>query len=294
MPPRLELRELLQQLLGPGYELRHELTGAGMSRVFVAREVALDRQVVVKVLPPELVTEAGLARFRREVQVTARLQHPHILPVLSTGGAGELRYYIAPYVASESLRRHLAGGHRLPTDQALAITLELLGAVALAHSHGIIHCDIKPGNVLLSGDHAILADFGIARALHEGDEPHDLTGSSTIDHAAYTPPERARDASADLWAIAVVAHEAITGAVPSLPASPERILADWRAADPALDPLTAPLAAGVIARALHEDPTARFPSAEAFAQALRRAVRATGTFAAIPAPAARRRWRNAA
>lgn len=293
MASRPELRQLLQQLLGLGYELQHELTGAGMSRVFVAREIALDRQVVVKVLPPELVTEAGLARFRREVQVTARLQHPHILPVLSTGGAGDLRYYIAPYVASESLRRHLAGGHHLSVEQALAITLELLGAVALAHSHGIIHCDIKPGNVLLSGGHAILADFGIARALHEGDD-HDVAGSSTVDHAAYTPPERARDASADLWAIAVLTHEAITGAVPSLPASPERILADWRTADAALDELTAPLAAGVIARALHEDPGARFPSAEAFAQALRRAVRATGTFPTVPASGARRRWRKAA
>ncbi len=288
MPPhrRPELRELLQQLLGPGYELQHELTGAGMSRVFVARELSLDRQVVVKVLPPELVTDAGLARFRREVQVTARLQHPHILPVLSTGGEGDLRYYVAPYVASESLRRHLARGNRLPVEQALAIALELLGAIALAHSHGIIHCDIKPGNVLLSGSHAILADFGIARALHEHDDAHDLMGSSMMDHAAYSPPGHARDAAADLWAIAVLTHEAITGSTPALPALPDRMVAEWAAADPGVDPQSAALPAAVIARALHQDPDARFPSAEAFAEALRRAVRATGAFTAIAPPRA--------
>ena len=179
MSPHKELPRLLQPLLGEQFRLERELPGAGMSRVFVAHEVELDRRVAVKVLPPELVTSDAIARFRREMQLTAQLQHPHILPVITAGGRDDLLYFVTPYVEGESLRGFLAKGERVSFDAALAMALELLSAATYAHARGIVHRDIKPGNVLLSGRHSILADFGIARALHADDDaPPGPTGSS--------------------------------------------------------------------------------------------------------------------
>jgi serine/threonine-protein kinase len=260
-----ELADELQAALGADVRLTRELPGGGMSRVFLARETALKRDVVVKVLPPELLTARSLERFRREIELTAQLQHPHILPVLSAGGAGRLTYYITPYVRGESLRSRLAAGS-LGLDDALRLTRELLGAVRYAHGHRVVHRDIKPGNVLLSEGHAILADFGIARALADPDGGHpELSGSGATGTAAYLAPERPRDATADLYAIAALLREMIAGAPRS--ARRDAIL-------------------GVIARATDPDPAVRPATAEALLRDLeheggRRRVRApllTGAF----------------
>ena len=230
----IHLPDALQAKLGPAFQVERELAGGGMSRVFLAHEVALKRDVVVKVLPPDLLTTASLARFRREIEVTAQLQHPHILPVLSAGGDEQLSWYVTPFVRGESLRDRLAVGP-LPASEALAITLELLDALRFAHGRGIIHRDIKPGNVLLSEGHAILADFGIARALGDpiGD-PQGPTGSSAAGTEAYRAPERPQDASADLYGTAVLLREML-GPTPAGGgrAALETILARATAHDPA-------------------------------------------------------------
>jgi len=242
----------LQSRLGPAYRLERELTGGGMSRVFLAHEVALKRDVVVKVLPPDLLTASSLARFRREIEVTAQLQHPHILPVLSAGGDERLSWYITPYVRGESLRDRLAEGP-LPEDQALRIGSELLGALRSAHVRGIVHRDIKPGNVLLSEGHAILADFGIARALTDPEGGvAGPSGSSVAGTEAYRAPERPQDAQADLYGTAVLLREMLGPA----PANGRR------------GPIDA-----VVDRATGGDPATRFRDADAFLGALREAAR---------------------
>jgi hypothetical protein len=205
-----QLFDRLERLLGATHELRRELAGGGMSRVFVAHETALKRDVVVKVLPPELISDASAERFAREVELTARLQHPHILPVLSAGGDGDLLYYFTPYVPGESLRARLATG-TMAVDEAVQLTAEVLDALAAAHAHGVVHRDVKPGNVLVSGHHAILADFGIARALGVAGEV--AAEASTLAGArAYMAPERERGPAADLFSVAVMAHEMLLGA----------------------------------------------------------------------------------
>ncbi len=162
-----ELREQLQRTIGAGYVIERELGGGGMSRVFVAREVALDRLVVVKVLPPELSAAVSVERFRREIQLSAGLQHPHIVPVLTTGVSDGLPYFTMPYVDGESLRARLAREHELPVNDTVSILRDVAKALAYAHARGIVHRDIKPDNVLLSGGSAVVTDFGVAKALSE-------------------------------------------------------------------------------------------------------------------------------
>jgi serine/threonine-protein kinase len=265
----MPLRDALQSLLGPAFEIRRELSGGGMSRVFVAYEAALKREVAVKVLPPDLVSAKSVARFRTEIQVTAQLQHPHILPVVTAGGDERLLFYIVPLVAGGSLRDRLSAGNRPVFADAVRIATELLGAVAFAHDRGIIHRDIKPGNVLLSEGHAILADFGIARALeaiHDGDTTG--SGTSVATPAQYMAPERPRGAPADLYAVAVLTHEMLSGKLPEPDTSVEAADLAIRAAHPAADRTNTRTVAAALSRALTRDPAKRFASAADFRTAL--------------------------
>src|SRR5688572_15377709 len=165
-PPTLtELREQLQTTLGSAYTLERELGGGGMSRVFIAEDTSLGRKVVVKVLLPELAATVNVERFRREIQVAARLQHPHIVPVHSAGVSDGLPYYTMPFIEGESLRARLARAGELPVHDAARILRDVLSALSYAHEHGVVHRDIKPDNVLLTGNHAVVADFGVAKAL---------------------------------------------------------------------------------------------------------------------------------
>ncbi len=219
------IRERLQRALGSQYSLEREL-GGGMSRVFLAEEIALARKVVVKVLPTSLIGEMSSERFAREIRVSARLQHPGIVPVLSVGTADELPYYVMPYVAGESLRHRLAqmeGGHRLPLANAVAILRDVARALAFAHGQGVIHRDIKPENILLTGDAAVVADFGVAKALDAARTQGDTVASPTLTQAgtslgtpAYMSPEQAAgdpslDARSDIYAFGVVAYEMLAG-----------------------------------------------------------------------------------
>jgi eukaryotic-like serine/threonine-protein kinase len=205
--------------LGNAFLLERELAG-GMSRVFVARERALGRTVVLKVLPPELAAGISSERFRREIQLAASLQHPHIVPLLSAGQAGDFLYYTMPFIEGESLRARLAQRGELPIRTAVRILGEVARALAYAHRHGIVHRDIKPDNILLTEDEAQVADFGIAKAITASAEQAGLTTAGVaLGTPIYMAPEQAvadptTDARADLYALGVVAYEMLSGQPP--------------------------------------------------------------------------------
>ncbi len=268
------LHDWLQRALAPEYEILRELGGGGMSRLYLARERALGRNVVVKVLPPEYLTDDSVVRFQREVTLTARLQHPNILPVLRAGKAGELLFYIAPFIEGESLRQRIDRDRTLAAADCAAILEESTRALAFAHARGVVHRDVKPGNILLSDGHAVLADFGIARALVP--EPHapSITLTDTRPGTpAYMAPERPDDPTADLYALAVVGHEMLTGERPIGEVSAASILrlraANGRAPDRAARHL-----ARVIARMLAIRPADRIPSADVLLRQLTSPTRA--------------------
>ena len=165
MPVTSTLREQLQTALGQAYVLDRELGGGGMSHVFLAHEQALGRQVVVKVLLPELAAGVNIDRFRREIQLAAQLQHPHIVPLLSAGEADGLPYFIMPFVTGESLRARIGREGELPIAETVRILRDVVSALAYAHAQGVVHRDVKPDNVLLSGGVAVVTDFGVAKAV---------------------------------------------------------------------------------------------------------------------------------
>ena len=216
------LRERLQAALSGSYRLDRELGGGAMSRVFVAHETALGRTVVVKVLPPELAGGLNTERFKREIQTAARLQHPHVVPVLTAGAVDGTPYYTMPFVEGESLRARLNRDGALSISETVHILRDVARALQYAHEHGVIHRDIKPDNVLLAGASATVADFGIAKAVSASrTEAHStLTSAGTsIGTPAYIAPEQAAgdvntDHRADLYAFGCMAYELLCGETP--------------------------------------------------------------------------------
>jgi len=218
-----ELRAQLQSALGASYTIERELGGGGMSRVYVARETALGRTVVVKVLPPELSSVMSAERFRREIQLAASLHHPHIVPVLAAGEADGLLYYTMPLVEGESLRSKLSREGELSMPEAIRLLQQVADALSYAHEHGIVHRDLKPENILLSGRHAHVVDFGVAKALSASAVDGSENGLTSVGIAlgtpAYMAPEQAAadpqsDHRVDIYALGIVAYEALTGAHP--------------------------------------------------------------------------------
>ena len=274
-----DLATRLQAALGDAYRIERELGGGGMSRLFVAEEASLHRRVVVKVLPPQFASEVSAARFRQEVEVAARLQHPNILPVLAAGTRDDLIYYIIPYVPGESLRHRLTREGRLPVPDALEILREVADALAYAHSEGILHRDIKPENVLLMGRHASLTDFGVARALSEARTGEPLTETGlAVGTPGYMAPEQAAgerhlDARADVYALAVVGYEMLTGKPPFEGPTAQAVLAAHLTITPRpLSEIRPEVPAGVsevIARALHKSPVDRLRTAAELRDGLR-------------------------
>ena len=234
-------RAALQQALGPGYVLGEALGGGGMSAVYRAHEVALDRPVVVKVLPPELAASVSVERFRREILVSAALQHPNIVPVLGAGEVAGLPYFLMPYVAGESLRARLARGP-LGIREAVGVLRDVTRALAHAHRNGLVHRDIKPDNILLSGGAAMVSDFGVAKALTSSGSSRRTTSGAHVAAAvatasgiavgtpAYMAPEQAAgdpatDHRADLYALGIVAWEMLTGGSPYSGLTPQQVIA---------------------------------------------------------------------
>ncbi|MEO5511627.1 MAG: serine/threonine-protein kinase, partial [Longimicrobiales bacterium] len=272
-----DLREQLQQQLGDTYRLERELSG-GMSRVFVAEEAALGRKVVIKVLPPETVAAVNVARFRREIQLAASLQHPHIVPLLTAGSKGDLLYYVMPFIEGESLRARLARRGEFPVNDVISVMRDTASALAYAHSHGVVHRDIKPDNILLNGNFAVVTDFGVAKAVSEATSGSNVTSAGVaLGTPSYMAPEQAAadpntDHRADIYALGVVGYELLAGTPPFTGSSPQMILAAHVTRTP--DNVTThrasvPLAvANIIMRCLEKKPGDRFQSADELLQQL--------------------------
>ncbi len=217
------LQGRLAAALGSQYQIESELPAGGMSRVFLARDTALDRRVVIKVLAPDRAGVLSTERFRKEALLAASLQHPHIVPILAAGAVDDVPYLVMPFVAGLSLRQRLESTGALPLRDAVRILLDVARACAYAHEHGIVHRDIKPDNVLMSGDAAMITDFGVARAVAAGGAgPQDsrLTQEGfTVGSPRYMAPEQAAgdpdiDHRADIYAFGVLAFELVAGAPP--------------------------------------------------------------------------------
>jgi eukaryotic-like serine/threonine-protein kinase len=272
----MSLREQLQQTLGTAYTLERELGGGGMSRVFVAEETALRRKVVVKVLPPEVAAGVNADRFKREIQLAARLQHPHIVPLLSAGEMNGVPYYTMPFVEGESIRARLARTGAMSITEVIGVLRDVAKALSYAHERGIVHRDIKPDNVLLSGDSATVADFGIAKAIAAARTDGGTVGATltsigaSIGTPAYMAPEQAAaDPStnhrADIYAFGCMAYELLAGRPPFVATTPQRLLAAHMSDDP--DPIlqyradTPPQLAELVMRCLVKDADDRPQSA---------------------------------
>ena len=274
----------LQAALGDAYALERELGGGGMSRLFVATERSLNRQVVIKVLPPELASEVSAARFKKEIEVAAQMQHPHIVPILAAGSDDDLLWYVMPYVRGESLRHRLKASGKLPVRDAMRILIEVADALAYAHRQGIVHRDIKPENILLEEGHAVLADFGVARAIvaaraTSAVDGANLTGTGmSVGTPTYMSPEQAAgesnvDARADIYALGLVGYEMLAGQHPfgASGSVQSMVVAHLTEPAPPVARLRAETPSGVnaaIARALAKRPDERFRTAEEFRDAL--------------------------
>jgi len=231
----MELPDQLQETLGPAYTLDRELGGGGMSRVFVATETALARQIVVKVMPPDSAGHMSLERFKREIKLAASLQHPHIVPLLSAGESRGLPFYTMPFVKGESLRERLVKGE-LSVKDTIHVLHDVASALAYAHREGIVHRDIKPENIILSGGVAVVTDFGVSKALNVATS--ELSAASegltslgvALGTPAYMSPEQASadpriDHRADIYAFGCVAYELLVGTSPFAGRTPQQMLA---------------------------------------------------------------------
>ena len=259
------------------YVLESELGHGGMATVYRAQDLKHQRLVALKVLRPELAAVLGQERFLREVWVTARLNHPHILPLLDSGVADGLLYYVMPYVEGESLRDRLGREKQLPLDDALQIAREVAEAMSYAHGHGVVHRDIKPENILLESGHAVVADFGIARAIGvAGGERLTETGA-VVGTPAYMSPEQTEgradlDGRSDLYSLGCVLYEMLAGRPPFVGPTRESVVHQHLTAEPpsivSLRPAVPGWTAAALSRALAKTPADRFNAMTLFGEAI--------------------------
>jgi serine/threonine-protein kinase len=307
----MDVPDRLRDALAGRYTLERELGAGGMATVYLAHDLRHDRKVALKLLREDLSASLGKERFLREIKVAAALQHPHILPLYDSGAADNLLYYVMPYVDGPSLRDKLAKEGELPIAEAARILRDVADALTEAHRHGVVHRDLKPENVMLRGRHALVMDFGVAKALSEATGRQSLT---TVGVALGTPtymaPEQAVadphvDHRADIYAFGVVAYELLAGRPPFTGATPQQVLAAHVTAAP--EPVTAyravpPPLAALVMRCLEKRPADRWQSAEELVPQLEALMTPSGGItptatqpvaaaAAPPAPGASRlRW----
>ena len=267
----------LAQALAGRYALARELGQGGMATVYLAHDQKHDRHVAIKVLRPELAAVLGAERFLAEIKTTASLQHPHILPLFDSGSAGGFLYYVMPFIEGESLRDRLAREARLDIADAVRIATQVADALDYAHAHGIVHRDIKPENIMLSSGHAVVADFGIARAIDAAGGAQLTTAGLAIGTPAYMSPEQSAgestlDGRSDQYALATVLFELLAGEPPFTGQTAQAIIArrlgSVSAGVRVLRPAVPVGVERALARALERTPADRFPSAGAFAAAL--------------------------
>jgi serine/threonine-protein kinase len=261
--------------------VERELGRGGMAFVFLARDRRYERPVAIKVLDPEIATAVGAERFLREIRITAQLQHPHIVPLLDSGEAGSLLYAVMPFIEGESLRDRLMARSRLPTTEAVSIATEVADALDYAHRRGVIHRDVKPENILISNGHAVVADFGVARAIG-------LAGGSTltgvgfpIGTAAYMSPEQATAASpvdgrSDIYSLGCMLYEMLAGRMAFSGPNLKSVLTQQLTTDPPLIHISRPevpeKVIAIVRRCLQKQPEDRYQTAGEVAEALRDAL----------------------
>lgn len=288
--------ERLQAALAGRYRLERELGRGGMATVYAAQDLKHDRAVAIKVLGTELAAVLGPERFLREIKLTAQLNHPHILPLLDSGDADGLLYYVMPYAEGESLRDRLNQEKQLPIEDALRIAREVADALDFAHAHNLVHRDIKPENILLEARHAIVADFGIARAISAvGGEKLTATGVA-IGTPEYMSPEQAAggrdlDGRSDIYALGCVLYEMLAGQPPFVGPTAESVLHQHLTSEtPDVTGMRRAVSRECVAalrRALEKVPADRFVTGAAFAEALQAGIHS-------PRRAGRLAWRRAA
>jgi len=280
----LSLAEQIRETLGSSFTVERELGGGGMSRVFVAYDQALERRVVVKVLAPELMADVNAERFRREILVIAGLQHPHIVPVLSAGDMGGRPYLVMPFVDGESLRARIARGGPMRIVEAVSVLRDVARALAYAHERGIVHRDIKPDNVLIHAGSAVVADFGVAKALDVARRTPGMASHGTLTAAGasmgtpgYMAPEQiAADPNADyrvdIYAFGMTAYEMLAGKGPFHGRPPHALLAAHLSEDPPplaeLRPEVPAALASLVMRCLEKDADRRPQTAQHILTAL--------------------------
>ncbi|MGH7527126.1 MAG: serine/threonine-protein kinase [Gemmatimonadales bacterium] len=271
------VREVLAEALHDRYSLERELGRGGMATVFLARDVHQQQPVAIKVMHPSLADALDRKRFLREMGIAASLAHPLIVPLYDSGHAGDVPYYIMPYVEGESLYDRLQRERRLSLEDALQITHDVAAALGYAHSRGVLHRDVKPENILLAGGRALVADFGLARAIGAADYRRLTETGIIVGTLYYMSPEQLRedrdlDQRADIYSLGCILYEMLTGGPPytgrSLTEVASRIL---RASVPSVRRLRADVPAAVdqaIGRALTKSAPGRFPTMEEFAAVL--------------------------
>jgi len=302
----------LSDALADRYRIERELGAGGMATVYLAQDLKHDRQVAVKVLRPELAATLGPERFAREIAVAARLQHPHILGLLDSGEADGFFYYVMPYVDGETLRDRLARGGELPVPDTVRLLGEVAEALAVAHKAGVVHRDIKPENILLSGRHALVMDFGVAKAVSEASGRQQLTTAGVaLGTPAYMAPEQASadphmDGRVDIYALGVLGYEMLTGHTPFPGLNPQQTLAAHVTQAPA--PVgqqragLSPALEAVVMRCLAKRAADRFQSADELVAALEPLATPSGGMTptqtmpvgAMSEPRGRPRWLRAA
>ena len=303
--PVIDVLEALRRGLAPHYTVEREIGAGGMARVFLAHERHPARDVAIKVMNPEVATPAFRQRFVREVEVTSRLSHPNIVPILAADdclfvpdGPDGLCYYVMPYVEGESLRDRLLRDQTLPLAQALHITFQVAEGLSYAHAHNVIHRDVKPENILLSGNGALIADFGIARAVSAAGTPVLTDVGQPVGSPAYMSPEqlagsRALDARTDVYSLACVLYEMLVGEAPLLDLArgpgARPIALEMRLRAQGHSGGTARLIRDAIFRGLAPEAAERFASVDDFVANLRDAVsRGSGRHVWVPRPSGKK------
>jgi tetratricopeptide (TPR) repeat protein len=268
----MELADRLTEALGDRYRIEKEIGSGGMATVFLAHDLKHDRAVALKVLRDQVAQSVGAERFLQEIRIVAKLQHPHVLTLLDSGEVEGTLYYVMPYIEGESLREKLEREHELPVPDALRLLREVADALAFAHGKGVVHRDIKPDNVLLTGRHAVVADFGVSKALSAATGENKVTTLGVaLGTPAYMAPEQAAadstiDHRADIYALGILGYELLTGRPPFTGSTPQQILGAQVTETPRtvteIRPAVPEAVSAVLMRCLEKRPADRWQTAE--------------------------------